>query len=124
MILRPPRSTRTVTLFPYTTLFRAARIESLWAGSGAVENGMAPIEPERVLQLVQSLAGRLVAAVGQPAPSLQKHGGTQETVPVPPVNRAAGGEAEAKDDLVVAIEPFAVLPRFQPPPDRSSAERR
>src|SRR3546814_9193821 len=27
MILRPPRSTRTDTLFPYTTLFRSARLE-------------------------------------------------------------------------------------------------
>src|SRR3546814_13216411 len=27
MILRPPRSTRTDTLFPYTTLFRSVRIE-------------------------------------------------------------------------------------------------
>src|SRR3546814_1341230 len=27
MIRRPPRSTRTDTLFPYTTLFRSARIE-------------------------------------------------------------------------------------------------
>src|SRR3546814_8049105 len=29
MILRPPRSTRTDTLFPYTTLFRSAAILSL-----------------------------------------------------------------------------------------------
>src|SRR3546814_5464007 len=27
MIRRPPRSTRTDTLFPYTTLFRSARVE-------------------------------------------------------------------------------------------------
>src|SRR3546814_13843968 len=27
MLRRPPRSTRTDTLFPYTTLFRSARIE-------------------------------------------------------------------------------------------------
>src|SRR3546814_15325119 len=29
MIRRPPRSTRTDTLFPYTTLFRSARAEPL-----------------------------------------------------------------------------------------------
>src|SRR3546814_12552436 len=29
MILRPPRSTRTYTLFPYTTLFRSSLVESL-----------------------------------------------------------------------------------------------
>src|SRR3546814_20451795 len=31
MIRRPPRSTRTDTLFPYTTLFRSARITALLA---------------------------------------------------------------------------------------------
>src|SRR3546814_8105537 len=29
MIRRPPRSTRTDTLFPYTTLFRSARLDHL-----------------------------------------------------------------------------------------------
>src|SRR3546814_11506363 len=29
MIRRPPRSTRTYTLFPYTTLFRSARVEKI-----------------------------------------------------------------------------------------------
>src|SRR3546814_11094568 len=32
MILRPPRSTRTDTLFPYTTLFRSGRGRRLRAG--------------------------------------------------------------------------------------------
>src|SRR3546814_19523590 len=32
MIRRPPRSTRTDTLFPYTTLFRSV---GAWAGAGA-----------------------------------------------------------------------------------------
>src|SRR3546814_4243018 len=30
MIRRPPRSTRTVTLFPYTTLFRSGCIQLHW----------------------------------------------------------------------------------------------
>src|SRR3546814_1836797 len=34
MIRRPPRSTRTDTLFPYTTLFRSQRIEIERIGSG------------------------------------------------------------------------------------------
>src|SRR3546814_6656166 len=34
MILRPPRSTRTDTLFPYTTLFRSDHVD-LGAGVGA-----------------------------------------------------------------------------------------
>src|SRR3546814_11713792 len=35
MIRRPPRSTRTDTLFPYTTLFRSSRRLLAPAGSGA-----------------------------------------------------------------------------------------
>src|SRR3546814_4812816 len=46
MIRRPPRSTRTVTLFPYTTLFRscaaAPRPRSAAAGRGHVRHGQAP----------------------------------------------------------------------------------
>src|SRR3546814_5738357 len=34
MIRRPPRSTRTDTLFPYTTLFRSLALES-WSGGRA-----------------------------------------------------------------------------------------
>src|SRR3546814_5043847 len=30
MIRRPPRSTRTDTLFPYTTLFRSSRAQTVW----------------------------------------------------------------------------------------------
>src|SRR3546814_10956352 len=39
MIRRPPRSTRTDTLFPYTTLFRSLRVEegSLGMGVGHLE---------------------------------------------------------------------------------------
>src|SRR3546814_4391961 len=36
MIRRPPRSTRTDTLFPYTTLFRSNRIDPVIGGIGAV----------------------------------------------------------------------------------------
>src|SRR3546814_2112952 len=36
MIRRPPRSTRTDTLFPYTTLFRSARAAAALAQCGAV----------------------------------------------------------------------------------------
>src|SRR3546814_1016972 len=34
MIRRPPRSTRTDTLFPYTTLFRSGRQAPLWPQGG------------------------------------------------------------------------------------------
>src|SRR3546814_3374005 len=38
MIRRPPRSTRTDTLFPYTTLFRSCRPPSVRPGVGAVNH--------------------------------------------------------------------------------------
>src|SRR3546814_15923388 len=41
MIRRPPRSTRTDTLFPYTTLFRSSRTRSPPSGQGAALGDMA-----------------------------------------------------------------------------------
>src|SRR3546814_8787084 len=40
MIRRPPRSTRTDTLFPYTTLFRSAPRERMLARLGGVKNAV------------------------------------------------------------------------------------
>src|SRR3546814_4120228 len=41
MIRRPPRSTRTDTLFPYTTLFRSLLDADLPYGTGDVRSGVA-----------------------------------------------------------------------------------
>src|SRR3546814_3983699 len=49
MIRRPPRSTRTDTLFPYTTLFRSVGIEQL------IDVGI--LKPQR-RQRIERLAGR------------------------------------------------------------------
>src|SRR3546814_1077832 len=48
MIRRPPRSTRTDTLFPYTTLFRSVRHKELpcgWKSLGAAEARHRVTEP-------------------------------------------------------------------------------
>src|SRR3546814_9789234 len=51
MIRRPPRSTRTDTLFPYTTLFRSnSIIGQYWTMCGGVrgyinQRGLSPIDP-------------------------------------------------------------------------------
>src|SRR3546814_16798053 len=42
MIRRPPRSTRTDTLFPYTTLFRSPSYSDIFSGN-AVKNGILPV---------------------------------------------------------------------------------
>src|SRR3546814_2077422 len=51
MIRRPPRSTRTDPLFPYTTLFRSA--ETGFSGQQANE----PVEPERQDNLYHPVPG-------------------------------------------------------------------
>src|SRR3546814_15514513 len=62
MIRRPPRSTRTDTLFPYTTLFRSeARHESVvvqhFQASGyAASNAVLPSPVQRVQNLVKGFA--------------------------------------------------------------------
>src|SRR3546814_17510008 len=92
MIRRPPRSTRTDTLFPYTTLFRsaAARMRPLLSAEG--EDGAAPgleavlggdADPERVValrlqrdaQAVRHAAVRvLVRQAEHPDPALEAAG--------------------------------------------------
>src|SRR3546814_6971708 len=46
MIRRPPRSTRTDTLFPYTTLFRSRLVASraFWETGGSVLCGVSALE--------------------------------------------------------------------------------
>src|SRR5712672_3175090 len=66
------------------------RIEALGAGLGAIHDGVAAIEPERILELVEPLARGLVAAVGEPAVGLQQDGGAEVALAGPPVGRARG----------------------------------
>src|SRR5213595_257108 len=75
------------------------RIETLGAGLGAVHDGVAAIQPERILELVEPFALGLVAAVGEPAIGLQQDGRTEIAVAAPPVRRTRGRAAEAEDAL-------------------------
>src|SRR3546814_17651583 len=62
MIRRPPRSTRTDTLFPYTTLFRSAFV--------ALRAKLLPEDAEAgVLALADLRAERLPLAIGAPDPA-------------------------------------------------------
>src|SRR5215475_6572456 len=75
------------------------RVQVLGAGLRAVHDGVAAIEPERVLELVQPLAPGLVAAIRQPALGLQQDGRAQVALAVPPIGWAGGRAAEAQDAL-------------------------
>ena len=50
------------------------RIQTLWAGLGAVHDRVAAIEFERIFKIVEPFTGCLVAAVDDPAVGVQKRG--------------------------------------------------
>src|SRR3546814_7682672 len=64
MIRRPPRSTRTDTLFPYTTLFRSRHIESQRGGKGGPLLILTPTH-----EALPGEVAELIAAQGE-APTL------------------------------------------------------
>src|SRR4051812_15922340 len=65
-------------------------VEALRASLGAVHDGVAAVEPERVFEIVEPLAGGLVAGILDPARGLQQRRGAEEALAVPPVARARG----------------------------------
>src|SRR5438128_11013207 len=88
---------------------RPRRVEPFRAGLGAVHDRVAAIEPERVLEPVEALAGALISAVSEPTIRLQQDGRTEIAVLVPPVARARGRAAEAEDALPQPVELGAFL---------------
>src|SRR5690606_16632989 len=69
-------------------------VEPLRAGLRTVHDGVAAIEAERILEVVEALARHLIAGVRDPAVSLQQDGRAEVTLAVPPVARARGLAAE------------------------------
>src|SRR3546814_4769313 len=66
MIRRPPRSTRTDTLFPYTTLFRS--LPRCGDGAGTQRLGRRRPLPAGDLRAVLPAGGRRAAVLGRSAP--------------------------------------------------------
>jgi hypothetical protein len=80
------------------------RVQTLWTGTRAIQNRVATIKPKRIFEIVQSFADRFVATVGEPTPRLQKCGGAEKPIPIPPMARATRCAAEAQDAFIVTIE--------------------
>src|SRR3546814_11591973 len=68
MIRRPPRSTRTDTLCPYTTLFRSALANAQKLSDGGKAGAMRRLQ----LPLQASVNGRVWAKVAAPGESLRE----------------------------------------------------
>src|SRR3546814_13814464 len=88
MIRRPPRSTRTDTLFPYTTLFRSDGLGGIDLGElagdlvearvGLADAGTARLDDvveqgEGLVVAVESLAGRALAEVAPVVGEARRH---------------------------------------------------
>src|SRR3546814_20994519 len=91
MIRRPPRSTRTDTLFPYTTLFRSAETETDKRKLGdaiaqARETGVAQTVDQAAdgvagtASLIQDAAGIVIGALVVAAPRSRPHGRRVEQI--------------------------------------------
>src|SRR4029077_11344803 len=83
---------------------RTCRVEPFRASFGAVHDGVAAIETERILKAVKPLAGALISAVDKPAVRLQQNRRPEIPVLVPPVARARRRAAEAKNALPRTVE--------------------
>src|SRR3546814_4685605 len=102
MIRRPPRSTRTDTLFPYTTLFRSGR--NAWAQAGCREakpHGQAAIEFRAEVEFHRTQCGE------QPT---ERAGRSFRSPVFQPVSRYL----ELHDEVPLGIEPGCAQDRAAP----------
>src|SRR5690606_29360301 len=88
-------------------------VQPLRTDISAVHDGVATEQAVRILEVVETLASSLVAAVSNKAICLQKASRTNEFVGVPPERRAGGRATSAQNALVETIELFARLGRLQ-----------
>src|SRR5512146_943979 len=93
---------------------RLRGIEALGANIRAIHDRVAAIKPERILEMIESFAGRFVARIREPAIGLQKRRWTKIALRIPPIGRAGRGTAGAEDALVKPVELGAIVRRLAP----------
>src|SRR3546814_16860048 len=100
MIRRPPRSTRTDTLFPYTTLFRSKGTEEIGLKGTAIKGDGGNYPPTK-LDYLRPVSARALRQPNTAAPAGRTHQRTPHTAPTcqqataaspsaPEIGRAAG----------------------------------
>lgn len=77
-----------------------AGVETLGAGTCAVENRVATVQAHGVVEGGLTLSLALVTGVGQPAVGLKEDGGSEVLLRVPPVRGAGSRAAGAENALV------------------------
>ena len=92
---------------------RSSGIQILRAGVRAVHNCMAAIQLVRIVQILQTLLGHLIARIGDPPIGLLQDGGAEVLIAVPPVGRAGRRAARAENALVQTVQKLAILARLQ-----------
>src|SRR4029077_17165035 len=84
----------------------ARRVEVLRTHVGAVHDRVAAIQPEGILQVIEALTARLVAAVDDPAVGRKQRRRSEEALTVPPVARTGGRAAGAQNAGRGAVDPL------------------
>src|SRR3546814_20620842 len=112
MIRRPPRSTRTDTLFPYTTLFRSQ--ESAGGGRVEVAEQARRAHPEEVVQ--QPAGSRRAVDAGEEGavvPGGMVDGTAEDGVPAQRLERLAGHVRREAGDRKRVVEGKGVAVRVE-----------
>src|SRR3546814_5214606 len=123
MIRRPPRSTRTDTLFPYTTLFRSLQIRDPGVGAGADEGDVDGNSLQRKPGLQAHVAERRRRQVAASGVGEARGIGDALVDPGDVLGAGAPGDLRRELSAVDRDVPVAPRPRIgaeRPPLDRNS----
>src|SRR3546814_19233380 len=112
MIRRPPSSTRTDTLFPYTTLFRSRRLRGTAytnrvGAPGWDEGDASPARPGRSRLPLRSRADPLSATRAPPTSGLLQQPATRNQVPQPGVRLRPPWDGPRDDRRLVGRQGLA-----------------
>src|SRR3546814_1952371 len=126
MIRRPPRSTRTDTLFPYTTLFRSIVRRAGTAVSGSCfrpETTMTPVQNRMQFDRVWSLFDDAIARGARVAVGGERHRGEGLIIPPTLVEGVGAGVRQVDTEQVGLVLPILAFRSEEQRPDIQSLTR-
>src|SRR3546814_2235740 len=105
MIRRPPKSTRTDTLFPYTTLFRSQDVDVRIVGIPMVDRDPIEASSEIARHVLHQVAGKTAQIVHRTSVF-----GTDDEAEMVPVAVTARGEGAAICRVALGVEQRRIAP--------------